>query len=129
MGDNLAHALADTLLGVCRIFITTSSSLSLQELLYSHNAYLMLQNNQALLQQLLRQVWDKLLQLEENKGLSLLLFSSSLPHLFDLLSCRKGSNPHYPDDCAVVTFIQGCIFRILERHDEAEKCFLDVIDK
>ena len=39
------------------------------------------------------------------------------------------TNPYYHDDRCVVTFIQGCLFRVMERHDEAEKCFLDVIGR
>jgi hypothetical protein len=39
------------------------------------------------------------------------------------------TNQTYHDDLCVVTFIQGCIFRVLERHDEAEKAFLDVIER
>ncbi len=39
------------------------------------------------------------------------------------------TNKFYRDDWTVATFLQGCILRILERHAEAEICFLDVLNK
>ena len=73
---------------------------------------------------MLQQVWTKLIELEKDKGKIKMDMYMCVMHVLVL-----ERNPYYHDDWTVVTLVQGCVFKTLDRHYEAEKCFLSVIER